>query len=185
MPEFFKDLSSIRMDPLDTAPGFTQVLAKVPVRKPGKQEWFQVTKDPNLILTTLVFKDELDRDEVYFIDPGMRAVLADEARLVQLTPCITRENNVIIWPIGIPDPGGKRNGWIDSAHAAARHAQGNWIRLKSDQQLGVYNIITAPAERSNPVWPDKTLNELLEIAFAGRVIDNEDHTIVRRLKGFE
>jgi hypothetical protein len=27
------------------------------------------------------------------------------------------------------------------------------------------------------------LNELLEIAFRGRVIDNEDHPVVKRLRG--
>jgi hypothetical protein len=34
-------------------------------------------------------------------------------------------------------------------------------------------------------WPETPFNEVLETAFKGRVIDSEDHPIVRRLRGLE
>jgi len=49
--------------------------------------------------------------------------------------------------------------------------------------LGAYRIYRAEGELSDPVWPDRTLSELLEIAFRDRIISTEDHPVIRRLRG--
>jgi hypothetical protein len=36
---------------------------------------------------------------------------------------------------------------------------------------------------SDPVWPDKPLPEIMQIAFRDRVVDSENHPVVRRLRG--
>ena len=36
---------------------------------------------------------------------------------------------------------------------------------------------------SEPVWPDTQLPRLLETAFRDRVIDRDDHPIMKRLRG--
>jgi hypothetical protein len=34
-----------------------------------------------------------------------------------------------------------------------------------------------------PQWPDKTLRDLIEIAFRYNLIDREDHPVIRELAG--
>lgn len=43
--------------------------------------------------------------------------------------------------------------------------------------------MSARGDFDAPEFPDKPLNELLEIAFKGRVIDSTDHPICRKLRG--
>ena len=52
------------------------------------------------------------------------------------------------------------------------------MRHRSD-----YQIETAEGIDHEPVWPDETFEELLKRGFDGKVIDNEDHPYVRRLRG--
>jgi hypothetical protein len=49
--------------------------------------------------------------------------------------------------------------------------------------LGGYRIYQAEGALTEPEWPDRTLNEILEIAFRDRIVDSEHHPVVRRLRG--
>jgi hypothetical protein len=49
--------------------------------------------------------------------------------------------------------------------------------------LGGYRIYYAQGELSEPEWPDKPLAEILQIAFRDRIVDSENHPVVRRLRG--
>ena len=54
----------------------------------------------------------------------------------------------------------------------------------ADKSLGGYRVLQAEGRLSEPEWPaNKTLGELLEIAFGDRIIMAEDHPVVRRLRG--
>jgi hypothetical protein len=90
---------------------------------------------------------------------------------------------VFIWPLALPSEGGRRSDWHETAREAAERAKKAWVRLSADMSLGAYRIYQAEGALSDPTWPEKSLNELLEIAFKDRIIDREDHPVVRRLRG--
>ena len=46
-----------------------------------------------------------------------------------------------------------------------------------------YLIETAEGIDHEPTWPEKDFDELLKLAFDGKVIDSEEHPYVRRLRG--
>lgn len=180
MTSLFHDLDALRLDSAETSAGVAEVLTHVPVRKPNRHEFIRV--HPDYILDTTVFTDKEER-ESYLVIPVMRAVLVGEARPVLLVPAITRQNALFIWPVSLPNEDGRRNAWTDTAQEAMRLAREYWVRLMPDMGLGAYRIYKAEGQLSDPTWPDKTFEELLEIAFKGRVIDNPDHPVVRRLRG--
>jgi hypothetical protein len=72
---------------------------------------------------------------------------------------------------------------MDTAHEAMRLAREHWMRLMPDMGLGAYRIFRAEGQLSDPIWPDKPFETLLEIAFKGCVIDSPDHPVMRRLRG--
>ena len=113
----------------------------------------------------------------------MRDALVGEIKPVLLVTAITRQSTVFIWPLALPSEGGRRNDWHETAREAAELAKKAWVRLSADMSLGAYRIYRAEGALSDPTWPEKSLNELLEIAFKDRIIDREDHPVVRRLRG--
>ena len=49
---------------------------------------------------------------------------------------------------------------------------------------GGYSIYRATGTIPDPQWPEKTFQELLQIAFKdGKLIDSEDHPVVQQLNG--
>jgi hypothetical protein len=55
--------------------------------------------------------------------------------------------------------------------------------MQADLALGACRIHKAEGVLPDPVWPQKTLAGLLEIAFCDRVITSPDHPVIRKLRG--
>ena len=65
-------------------------------------------------------------------------------------------------------------------------AEQTWIRLTSNRATESYEPLKAKGEIPEPVWPDKTLEEILEIAFGdAHIIEDRNHPALQRLWGLE
>jgi hypothetical protein len=182
MTNFFADLEALRLNNDAAMIGATEVLTHLPVRKPSRSEFFQVHPGEDYSLDTSIYEDKVER-EFFLVPPGMRAEFVGEARPVLLRLCVNRQGQYFIWPVKLPGEDGRRNSWHNTALDAMAIAANEWVRLTADMGAGCYRIYKALGELSDPIWPDKSFRELLELAFAQRIIDSPDHPIVRRLRG--
>jgi hypothetical protein len=180
----FADLNALRLSPDAAVVGGTsEILSHIPIRKPNRHEFFRTHPDAEAMwLGTGVFVDREEK-EVFFVTPRAREALLGEIKPVLLVTTITRQSVLIVWPLTLPTDDIRRNPWFDSAREAAELAKGSWIRMPADMSLGCYRIYQAEGQLSEPVWPDKTMNEIMEIAFRDRIVDSENHPVVRRLRG--
>ena len=103
------------------------------------------------------------------------------AKVLYLT--VTRQGVLRLWTIRMPDEEGKLDDWNRSALEAAEIAKGRRIRVKSNRSLGAYEVHEAQGDLPDPEWPGLTLQQILEIAFKGRLIESWDHPALRRLRG--
>jgi hypothetical protein len=58
-----------------------------------------------------------------------------------------------------------------------------WVRVKANTSLGAYEIFEAASTLLDPVWPELTFNELVRIAFRGKLVDSLEHPVIKRLRG--
>ena len=58
-----------------------------------------------------------------------------------------------------------------------------WVRVVANQALGAYDLFVAPGDLSEAVWPKYTMGEMLKAAFAGRIIESQEHPVLLRLRG--
>jgi hypothetical protein len=66
---------------------------------------------------------------------------------------------------------------------AAGMAMKDWVRVTPNMARGAYDIDLAVGNLGEPEWPELSFPEILKIAFKDRLIDNENHIIVKRLRG--
>jgi hypothetical protein len=180
--DVFADLSALRLTPDEAGQiGSEEALVHVSVRKPSNNEFVRVNPDPTMSLSTSVFIDS--EREVYLVAPNARNVLVAGVKAMLLLATVNQRGVFFIWPLALGDGTGRRNAWHDTAREAAELAKREWIKLVSDMPSGQYRVYRAKGELPNPVFPEKSLEELLRIAFRGRVIDGEDHPVVRQALG--
>jgi hypothetical protein len=153
------------------------VSRNVPIRKPGALEYFRT--HPAQCLDTIVVEDKENR-EVYFATPAVMGVLVAQglAKTKRLVRIITRQGVNAVWPIGIEDDG-RINSWYESAREAETRARTCWTRIVSNMPCKAYDIYASADPCDEPDWTSQSFEEILEIAFKGRVIDSPDHRILR------
>lgn len=183
---FFVDLEQFKAD-LTAAglDGAEEQIATVAVRKPPAEEYVRVHpgKDMTIALALHESRDNF-ASSYYIVMPKLLGTLMDlrGAFFAQLYVTVTRSGAVTLWPVKLPT-GGAGNPWYESAIMGSHMAKTDWIRIFADAGQKQYRIMKALGEFEAPKFPEKPLNELLEIAFKGRIIDSVDHPICRKLRG--
>ena len=163
--------------------GVKKLLITVPVRKPGKQDFFRVRPGEDWRLETMVLEIKEDR-ETYLVAPELWPELPGELVPKVLLTTINRQGVIAIWPVRLPGEDGRQDNWSRSALEAADLGRRNWIRLVANMSLGGYEIYQATRDDlPEPIWPDLSFQEILKIAFQDRFIQTLDHSAIRRLKG--
>ncbi len=162
--------------------GVRKALLTIPVRKPGRQEFFRVHPDKDRCLETAILELREDR-ESYLVDPDLWAELPGEIVPKILFTTINRQGVLRLWPVRLPGEDGRLDAWNQSALEAAEIAKKKWIRLASKISLGAYEVFEASGDLPEPEWPDVTFQEILKIAFKNHFIKSMDHPVIGRLRG--
>lgn len=177
------DLTALRLPQnFGAVAGVKKVITTVPVRKPGNQTFARVHPDAEWSMAALILQLKED-GECYFVLPALGAELAQEVRAKQLYTYVGRDGNVALWPVNLPGDDGRLDQWSQSAHSAADMAKSKWIRMTANRHVGAYDVYEAPNLSDEPVWPDLSFREVLNLAFKDRLITSLDHPIVKRLRG--
>lgn len=163
--------------------GVKKVTTNIRVGKPDKHVFFRVRSGEDWRLPVFILEIKEDREN-YIVRPSVYQNIAELVTPKVLHTCITRDGVVFLLPVKLPRPEDRSDSWNDSRIAAAELAQHKWIRMAANISAGVYDIYEATGNIPEPEWPaDLTFEEILKIAFKGRIIDRHDHPVLRRLRG--
>ena len=162
--------------------GVRKALTMVPVRKPNRQEFVRVRPEEDFQYSTGVLELKEER-EIYLVDPDLWSELPGEIIPKILLTTINKQGVLTIWPIRLPGEDGRLDNWNASAMEAAQLAQSQWVRVAANMSLGGYETFIATGDLPEPEWPDKSMQEIMDIAFKDRYINAIDHPVIRRLRG--
>lgn len=167
----------------DTSIGVERPILVVPVRKPDRQTFFRVHPAPDMRLDCRIIEFQAER-ETYLVTRRIAAMLPAETKPVRLLTCIPRIGGaVFLWPLKLPSDDGRSSLWLQTAQKAAELAETKWVRMQSNMTLGAYDVLISD-QIPEPTWPTMTMREMLGIAFrGGRLIEREDHPVIRQLLG--
>ncbi|HXW71987.1 MAG TPA: hypothetical protein VEK34_11175 [Methylocella sp.] len=127
--------------------------------------------------------DRKEKGETYILSPAGWDALPELVKPVTLYSAVDRMGNPFIIPVPLPGPDGKRNQWHESLSQCVLKAQTHWVRCSANMAAGYYDLVVAEELRAEPKWPEIDFQELVEIAFRGRVIENADYPTIRELLG--
>jgi len=162
--------------------GVKKVLTMVPVVKPSRDRFFRTHESSDWVYPAWVLETK-STNESFIVSEGVASVLGGLVRAVELYTAIDRQNNVFFIPVPLPGPNGVRNPWHESRFQAVMRAKFVWLRITANNGLGGYDIFEATAKLPDPIWPDLQMEDLLAIAFRGRIITDPDHPVVLEMLG--
>jgi hypothetical protein len=163
--------------------GVKKAIITIPVRKPNGQDFIRVHPDAAYRLPVAIIELRDDR-ETFLVPPSIARDIPGEYITVTMYACINRQGVIFLWPVRLPGSDGRQLEWHRSAAEAAEMAMKRWVRVKANMNLGAYEVFEASASIPDAAWPsDLTFDQMLAIAFKGRLVDSFDHPVLQRLRG--
>ncbi len=177
------DLNSLRFT-RNLGDGFVvkRHITRVPVCKPKKGDFFRTHPDLDFRFQSMILELK-ELGETYLLAPGAWDILPELQRPAMLCAAIDRRGNPFLIPIPLPAEDGRRNQWHDSLAAVVALSEKKWVRSVANMSIGGYDAHVAIGQLPEPDWPELRFEQLMEIAFRGRVIETGEHPLIRQLLG--
>jgi hypothetical protein len=164
-----------------------KVLTHIPPRKPAPGWHVRTSPDPNMSAVETLFHMKSIDDNYYYIDDKMIELLQglNPKGVVDLslTLAVTKLDVPFLWVNGMEDEEGKLNSWHASTRDVIEVARDTWISVRSEMQSSGYTYRPDDDQSKEPLWPDLTWAQILRLAFRNYIIRDENHPIVRSLRG--
>lgn len=175
-------LSSLRLpDTYSATGGITQPL-KPTYGKLNKHRFSRVHPGAEYKFRCLLVDDK-ENSETYLAVPSMAGHLGSLATAKTIRLAV--DNSGIPKLIGEPDidVSGRRNLWQSSYKDAIDQGENNWVRVEANMKAGQYEITKSSNDLGDPKWPNQSMEELINDAFSGRIIDSPEHPYIRQIQG--
>ena len=175
-------LSSLRLPDTYNVSGGVALPLKATYGKLNKHRFCRVHPSDDYKFRCLVVDDK-DNGETYLAVPNMASQLGSLATPKTIRLAVDNAGTPKL--IGEPDldPSGRRNLWQSSYKDAIKQAENDWVRVQANMAAGQYEITPSMSDLGFPRWPKQSMDELINDAFAGRIIDSPDHPYIRQIQG--
>ena len=162
-----------------------QVFLTMSVTKPKKGVWFRVHRDHEREVFAVA--DPSDNDKLYVVFPAVAVGVPPELLMnFQLVGATTRQATPFVWPLRLAGEDGRTYDAWETAREAAKLAKTNWLTMSWSKEAGRYVTKKAIGDFGEPQWPDPDeypFDEWIQLAFKGRIIRDEEHVLLKRLRG--
>jgi hypothetical protein len=178
------DLSELWIDTGLGDPLTTEYVHSVPIGRP--KEFFRVVKDPAYQRKAEIIRlksENLIAEQYFLVAPAMQGRI-DEARPCILVVTVDRTGRPRVWPLMLPRPGERDNGFWMSARVIARKGMDFWVKLKVEGSA----YTEMRADMGYAPDPDfsrlQPFDELIHLGFGDHgIIRDEEHPVYRDLAG--
>jgi hypothetical protein len=163
--------------------GAEEVISRIAIRKPNRQEWFRVHPDPEFRQNFGLIELKND-NEFYFVHPDLITTLGQFCYPATLYTYVDSTINPLprLWPVRLPGVDGGDNDYWASARGIADYAMENWTQMWADKPSGMYRYRgSGKLKDKKPDWRGLTAGRVFELAIKPRFIAALDHPVASKL----
>lgn len=140
---------------------------------------------PELCFVNVPIKGQ-KHDTLHLIDEDVALLYLSPGKIARFRLALATKPNDVFFFCHVPTRN-LDNSYNKTCLLACEQAKVLWVQLTSLKETGVEDYKRDLARDQDafpePKWPAQSLDELIEKAFAGRMIDREDHPALLRLIG--
>jgi hypothetical protein len=165
------------------AVGAEEVISRIAVKKPHKQEWFRVHPDPAFRKNLGLIELKTER-EFYFVHPELMTTLGQFSEPYMLYVFVDSTVNPLprLWPIRLPKENESDMDWWSSARETADFAMQNWTQMWADKSNSIYRKQGSKLLASKqPDFRGLTAARVFELGVKPRLITSLEHPVASKL----
>jgi hypothetical protein len=156
-----------------------EAVSKYRVRRLKEAMHLRVYDDPAYMLfNQYIVEPGGTGKETFFVFPQFRDALGPLTRKVNIHVAVDGHAEYFLLMIRQAQDGQDPNIWYDTARMVAAAATKEWVKVHKPIGGG-WGYSTVSHEMLTPAWPTKTMHELLQTAFEGRIVMSFDHDLIK------
>jgi hypothetical protein len=109
----------------------------------------------------------------------LKSAFGKKGRKHLIVTCVNTNGSMFLWPIKVTE--GFGDSWYRSALIVVKAAKEKWVKDFASDGNG-YTAETSKREHGDPRWLGETLDDLLELAFDGRIVSDRTHPLCLELE---
>lgn len=164
----------------NTLEGAAEKVPTYPLLK--TKTFFQANPEPSYTMVVPVLEDKATR-KIYIPNIELEPELQKDLKPKTLVLCQSIDGQTFVLPIRAAREGEALDSWSETAYAAVELAKSEWVRFQPNTVNGFYDLYRAKNVELAPIWPDISMDAILDITFKGYIIDSDDHPLLKKLRG--
>jgi hypothetical protein len=158
-----------------------KIAVSVPVGRPNPKLWICIHPSVDWRAPVALIEDKANQ-RTYVVTPEIVPEVTGDLVRKLLVTYITTQGAMGLWPIKLPDEGGRLDAWNESARLIVNEYPGQWVRIISNQDNQCYEVQPSKIERPDPQW-QRDFGYVFSLAFKNRVISDISHPVLKSLRG--
>ncbi len=178
----FDDMEALRKSNKEAFAGEKEGAALVVLGKPKKELYVLFHQDDSFYLPSYVWAQSDDSRVMYYVTNNLWTLedLVGGLRAVILAPWLGADGSLGLWAVPASSTAGT---WYDSAQEILTAGRATYIRMQTDNKERKYRYYLPQKPVPKREWPPGlTLGDICKRAFGSRVVTNEDHELIRKLR---
>jgi hypothetical protein len=174
-------MAALRQSNKEAFEGERESASVVTPGKPKKELYIKFHPDESFYLTSYIWSESDDSRRMYYIANNLWTLedLQGGLRAVILAPWLGADGSLGLWAASASSAAGE---WYTSAQEVLAVGKTEWIRMQTDNKEKIYRYYRPTKPLPDRQWPELTFGEILKRAFGSRVVIDEDHELIRRLR---
>jgi hypothetical protein len=176
----FADIASLRAAQDYSDCMGEQAVISFPVRTLREGMHLRVCDDPVYRLENMFVAET--KTGLYFVYPQYREALSSLCKCSTLYLAVDGHGTYFLLRCKRPMPGFEANEWFRTARVVAEAAMIGWVKVTKPSSDDSWSYIPVQNKMFEPKWPDKSLEEILRVAFPDRVVNRPDHDLIKQVE---
>jgi hypothetical protein len=157
----------------------------VPVRRPGKFQFFRSHPDPEFCQIVELIDD--DGDLYVPLDQNALLYVRKLIKPKRLQVYVDTFGDIAICPVSVIGDEDRPNRWVSSMTRILEQAKRRWTRAESNQNIQAYEAVFSEDDLGEPNWIElcqgKTFWDIFKIGFQDCAVDGINHPVIKRARG--
>jgi hypothetical protein len=180
-PSIFDDMEALRKSNKAAFEGEKESASVVSSGKPKKELYIRFHPDDDFYLPSYIWAESDDSRKMYYIPNDLWTLedLQGGLRAVILAPWLGADGSLGLWAASASSAAGD---WYTSAQEVLEIGRKEWIRMQTDNKEKIYRYFRPKNPIPDRQWPELSFGEILKRAFGSRVVTDENHELIRKLR---
>jgi hypothetical protein len=176
----FANLDALRQ-PQDYADFMGEaVTTTFPVRRLREGLHLRVNGDPAYRLEGQYIAET--KSGAFFVFPAFRDAIKPVCKRVTIWLAVDGHGTYHLLLTKLPLPEMDMHEWYRTARVVAEAATREWVKVTKASSDDGWSYVPVSHQMFEPKWPDKSLEELLRVAFPDRVVNRFDHDLIKQFE---